>query len=83
MSKPFIFKERVIVSKAADWPSDVPKNRNGRIWEHDNGEDALVGIRFDKSVEGHDLGVGGPRCPFGYGRYIGRTHIRRLHAKKA
>ena len=80
MPKPFKFKERVIVSKAND---EFGPSGPGKIWEHDDGEKDSLGVRFDKNVGGHDLGLCyEPSCLRGHGWYVERQFIRRLPAKK-
>jgi len=87
-TKPFKFKERVVVSRANDdWPGGIPKNRMGRVWQRDEGDYVhafCLAIRFDQNIDGHNLSVGGgPRCKRGHGWNVERRFIRRLPPKKA
>ena len=81
VTKPFKFKERVIILKGFDGPLKMfRKNRTARVWRKDNYK--MVAIRFDENINGHDLGNEGPRCTNGHGWYVERRFIRRLGEKK-
>ena len=88
MSKPFKFGEKVIVLKAyGNWPEEAPKNRKGRVWQHDRGDD-IIGIRFDENVGGHDIHTPGEdvplgaHCKHGHGWFVEREFVSRIKSKR-
>jgi len=82
ISKLFKFKERVIVSKKAEWPyTGMPANRKGRVWKREDTGLSSIGVRFDEAMGGHNLGIAD--CADGFGWYVERKFIRRLPAKGA
>lgn len=61
--------------------TDVGTGRNhagylGTVWEvpdHDS-----IGVRFDKKIGGHDLGLHGHRCAVGHGWYVDSGMIQKV-----